>query len=111
MKAQKAAAAVLTAGFAAYCFSGTVPLCADAAEKQPRTALVLERTAADTDGNFTVTLLLDELPETGLCTLEFAIEYDTAALGDLDVKLLYDTGAQKSGRTCEPQACRNCFSV
>lgn len=109
MKAQKAAAAVLTAGFAAYCFSGTVPLCADAAEKQPRTALVLERTAADTDGNFTVTLLLDELPETGLCALEFAIEYDTAALGDLDVKLLYDTGAQKAEERANPKLAGTVF--
>ena len=59
MKAQKAAAAVLTAGFVAYCASGTAPLRATAAEKQPRTALTLDRTAADTDGHFTATLSLD----------------------------------------------------
>lgn len=109
MKAQKAAAAVLTAGFVAYCASGTVPLRATAAEKQPRTALTLDRTAADTDGHFTATLSLDELPETGLCALEFAIKYDTAALGITDVKLLYDTGAQKAEERANPKLAGTVF--
>ena len=81
MKAQKAAAAVMAAGFMAYSALGTAPFQVLAAEKEPVAALVLDRTAADTDGHFEATLSLDQLPETGLCALEFAIAYDTAALG------------------------------
>ncbi len=109
MKAQKAAAAVMAAGFMAYSGSGTACLQANAAEKEPVTALVLERTAADTDGHFETTLSLDELPETGLCALEFAIAYDTAALGITDVKLLYDTGAQKAEVRANPKLAGTVF--
>lgn len=109
MKAQKAAAAVLTAGFLAYLTSGSLPIPAIAAEKQPVTTLVLNRTAADTDGHFQATLSLDEIPDTGLCALEFAIEYDTAALEITDVELLYDTGAQKAEVLANPKLADTVF--
>ena len=109
MKAQKAAAAVMAAGFMAYSALGTAPFQVLAAEKEPVAALVLDRTAADTDGHFEATLSLDQLPETGLCALEFAIAYDTAALGITDVKLLYDTGAQKAEVRANPKLAGTVF--
>ncbi len=109
MKAQKAAAAVLTAGFLAYCTSGSYLICANAAETELVTALVLNRTAADTDGLFKATLSLDEIPEPGLCALEFAIAYDTAALEITDVELLYDTGAQKAETLANPELADTVF--
>lgn len=109
MKAQKAAAAVLTACFFAYWTTAAVPASADAAEKEPVTALALDRTAADTDGHFTATVSLDQLPETGLCALEFAIAYDSAALEITDVELLYDTGAQKAEVLANPKLADTVF--
>ena len=109
MKAQKAASAVMTAYFAACCISAAMPFQAEAEEKEPVTALALDRTAADTDGHFTSTLSLEELPQTGLCALEFAIAYDSAALEITDVKLLYDTGAQKAEVLANPKLADTVF--
>ena len=109
MKAQKAAAAVMTAGFFACCASAAVPFGAVAAENQPVTALALDRTAADTDGRFTATVYLEELPESGLCALEFALRYDSAALNITDVKLLYDTGAQRAEVLANPKLADTVF--
>lgn len=109
MKAQKAAAAVLTAGFFACISSGTALLQAAAAENQPRTALVFERTAADADGQFKAVLSLDEIPDAGLCALEFAVGYDTAALEITEVELLYDTGAQKAEELANPKLADTVF--
>ena len=109
MKAQKAAAAVMTAGFLACCLPAAVPFGAAAAEKEPVTALALDRTAADTDGHFAATVYLEELPESGLCALEFAIRYDSAALDITDVKLLYDTGAQRAEVLANPKLADTVF--
>lgn len=109
MKAQKAAVAVLAAGFLAYCAPGSYLVQANAAETELVTALVLDRTAADTDGLFTATLSLDEIPESGLCALEFAIVYDAAALEITDVELLYDTGAQEAETLANPELANTVF--
>ena len=94
MMARKAAAAVLASCLAFS--SSAVPFGRAFAAEEALTAISVDTTAADGNGAFTATVCLDELPETGLCAMEFALAYDTAALSITDVKLLYDTGAQNA---------------
>jgi hypothetical protein len=96
MKAQKAAVVSLLAGCIAYSISGLAALGISAEETSPAAAFAVDTVAADTDGHFTAAVLLENLPEAGLCAAEFALAYDAAALEITDIELLYDTGAQKA---------------
>ena len=94
MKARKAVIAAMLAIPAAMISASSAHTSASAAEEAPHAAVTVERTAADADGHFQVDVLLDELPEAGLCALDFAIGYDPAAISIDQTELLYDTGAQ-----------------
>jgi hypothetical protein len=109
MKAQKAAAVCLLAGCIAYLFPAW-PSHRAAAAEEAETIIAAETVAADADGHFTANILLEKLPETGLCAAEFAIAYDTAALTITNVKLLYDTGAQKQETLANPGLAGTVFS-
>ncbi len=94
MKARKAVIAAMLAVPAAIFPASAWLTAASAADETPRAAVTVERTAADADGHFEVTVFLDELPQEGLCALDFAIGYDPAAISIDQTELLYDTGAQ-----------------
>lgn len=101
MKAQKAVACIFAGLLTA------VPvrlLCADkaAANVTELVAVSISREIAATDGTFTATVYLDELPETGLCAMDFAIAYDPTVLSISDVELLYDTGADDAEAAVNP---------
>ncbi len=104
MKARKAAAvgkfavsAVLS--FLAFTQQGAY---ARASEELPAAAISVQSVAAEQDGTFSAEVCLDELPESGLCALEFAIAYDAAALRITKAELLYDTGAQEAESRIQP---------
>ncbi|MBQ8920989.1 MAG: hypothetical protein IJ060_02375 [Oscillospiraceae bacterium] len=95
MKARKAAAVGTAAVFAAFSLL-TQPernACASESER-PAAAISIETVTSAEDGTFSARVYLDELPESGLSALEFAVEYDNAALRITEAELLYDTGAQ-----------------
>jgi len=58
------------------------------------TALTVQTAVLERAEDFTVTVSLDELPDTGISALDFAIAYDPAVLTIDNVNLLYDTGAE-----------------
>lgn len=101
MKAQKAVICIGAGLLAA------VPLrsiCAEqaAADATDIVAVSISREIAAMDGVFTATVYLDELPETGLNAMDFAITYDPTILTVTDVELLYDTGADKAEAAVNP---------
>ncbi|MBR6107608.1 MAG: dockerin type I repeat-containing protein [Oscillospiraceae bacterium] len=98
MKARKAALVGLfavSAGFSSLIFPQHGAY-ARAAEVSPAAAISVQSVAAERDGTFCAEVCLDELPESGLSALEFAIAYDEAALRITQAELLYDTGAQEA---------------
>ncbi len=109
MKAQKAVMCILAGLLAA------VPirlLCAEhaAADAAEIVAISISREIAATDGAFTATVYLDELPETGLCAMDFAIAYDPTVLSISNVELLYDTGADDAEAAVNPDLEGTVFS-
>lgn len=108
MKAQKAIACTFAVLLAA------VPcrwLAADraAADATELVAISISREIAAADGTFTATVYLDELPETGLNAMEFAVAYDSAFLSISDVELLYDTGADDVEASVNPDLAGTVF--
>lgn len=101
MKAQKAIACILSGVLAAASLRGIVRLTADA-EGTDLAAVSISTVTAGEDGSFTTTVNLDTLPTTGLCALDFAVAYDSAALKISGIKLLYDTGAQAAETAINP---------
>ena len=104
MKARKAALVGLfavSAGFSSLTFPQHGAY-ARAAEAPPAAAISVQSVAAEQDGSFSAEVCLDELPESGLCALEFAIAYDKAALRITQAELLYDTGAQDAESQIDP---------
>lgn len=108
MKAQKAAVICMLAGCLAY--QTPAAAFAAAAAEEPEAVFAAEIAAAEVDGHFTAAVLLEKLPETGLCAAEFAVAYDAAALTVTDVKLLYDTGAQWAESLVHPDLNGTVFS-
>jgi len=113
MKAQKAAAGRqrkrgtvigALACAAAVCFSSGLGgrIRADEDPEAGVTALTVQTVMLDTAEDFTAAVYLDELPETGICALDFAIAYDPAVLTIDKVDLLYDTGAQAAEIQMDP---------
>ena len=94
MKAQKAA--IISAAAVVLSLAAAPAQQVSAAGEQPVAVISVTSAAADTEGHFETEICLDELPETGLSALEFAVSYDPAALSITDAELLYDTGAQKA---------------
>lgn len=74
------------------------------------TALTVETVMLDQAEDFTATVWLDELPETGICALDFAIAYDPAVLTIDNVNLLYDTGAEAVEILVNPNFAGTVFS-
>gem|GEM_PF-749062 len=121
MKAQKAVGGILQmrntvlgaiAGVAAISSAAALGVISRAAEN-PDTetaAITVNTVAADTNGTFTATVYLDELPDTGLCALDFAIAYDSAVLTISDVELLYDTGAEAAEILVNPDFAGTVFT-
>lgn len=108
MKAQKAVACIFAGLLAA------VPcrwLAADkaAADATELVAISISREIAAADGTFTATVYLDELPETGLNAMDFAVAYDPAFLSISDVELLYDTGADDAEASVNPELAGTVF--
>lgn len=66
-------------------------------------ALTVETVVLDQAGDFTATVFLDELPDSGINALDFAIAYDPAVLSIDTVELLYDTGAEKAEMLVDPK--------
>ena len=73
-------------------------------------AITVDTVVADMDGNFTATVYLDELPDAGICALDFAIAYDPAVLTISDVELLYDTGAEAAEILVNPDFAGTVFN-
>ena len=109
MKARKAVIAGMLAASAAQSLL-VQPQAGFASEETPETVLSVEYAAADTEGNFSVRVLLDELPDSGLCALDFAIGYDPALLNIGQVRLLYDTGAQEAEILADPKLAGTVFT-
>jgi hypothetical protein len=106
MKAQKAVGgffAVSVAAAALLSRTGFIAECADAAETPQYAGFSVERTGADKDGVFTVDVYLDNVPESGLAAVDFAIAYDPAAVTVSNVTLLYDTGADAAEAAMDPK--------
>jgi hypothetical protein len=104
MKAQKAVSG-LFAGLiasAAVCPMCSICQCAYAEDISEIAAISVEQTVADTEGNFTARVYLDELPKTGLSAVDFAIACDPAAVSISNVTLLYDTGADDAEAAVNP---------
>lgn len=110
MKARKAAIAGMLAGSVLLGHVEAFSQRAAASEEHPETALSVSTAVADWDGNFTAVVSLDEIPDTGLGALDFAISYDPAALSMDSVKLLYDTGAQKAEKLAYPDLDEKVFT-
>ncbi len=102
MKARKAAAVGLAAVSAAFGLLAQPAGNAGAAEERLNAAISIETVTSAEDGSFCAKVYLDELPESGLCALEFAVAYDEAALRITDAELLYDTGAQAAETRLHP---------
>ena len=106
MKARKAAGTFLIgvlAGAAGLCgLSGRLRI-SGAEEPTDLTALTVETVQCDENGQYTVTVYLDMLPDSGLNALDFAIRYDPALLTVDDVTLLYDTGADAAEAAVDPK--------
>ncbi len=100
MKAQKAIACLLAGTLAAaskgLCLFGAGANAADLA------AISISTVIAGEDGSFVTTVNLDTLPETGLCAMDFAVAYDSAALDISKIELLYDTGAEDAEKRVSP---------
>lgn len=79
-------------------------------EEAEITAITVETVLLDEAGDFTATVWLDELPETGICALDFAIAYDPAVLKIDNVNLLYDTGAENVEILVNPDFAGTVFS-
>lgn len=122
MKAQKAVSSAAHRRSAAIgAFVCAAAICSAAAlgriaraEENPAdeiVAITVDTVAADTDGNFTATVYLDELPDMGICALDFAIAYDPTVLTISDVELLYDTGAQAAEILVHPDFADTVFKT
>lgn len=109
MKAQKAIACVFASLLAVIPLRwlGTDKAAADATDP---VAISISREIASADGAFTATIYLDELPETGLCAMDFAIAYDPAILSISNVELLYDTGADDAEAAVNPDLAGTVFT-
>ncbi len=101
MKAQKA---VICIGVGLLAVMSLRLICAEqaAADTTDIVVVSISREIATMDGAFTATVYLDELPETGLNAMDFAITYDPTILTITDVELLYDTGADKAESAVNP---------
>ena len=106
MKAQKAVSGLLAVSVASAILlsrAGFIAECADAAETPQYAGFSVERTGADSNGVFTANVYLDNVPDTGLAAVDFAIAYDPAAITISNVTLLYDTGAEDAEAAMDPK--------
>lgn len=106
MKAQKAVSGFLAATVASAALlsrPGFIAECADAAESPQYAGFSVERTGADVNGAFTAAVYLDNVPDSGLAAVDFAIAYDPAAITISSVTLLYDTGADAAEAAMDPK--------
>jgi len=110
MKARKAAAVGMAAVSAAFCLLRQPERNALATETEPSAAISIETVTSAEDGTFCARVYLDELPESGLSALEFAVGYDEAALRITDAELLYDTGAQAAETRIHPDLAGTVFT-
>lgn len=108
MKAQKAIAGILAGLFAAGTLKGAGSI-HSAAEETDTVAISVSSTVAAADGTFSAVVYLDELPDTGLCAMDFAVAYDSSFLTVNDVELLYDTGADDAEAAANPDLAGTVF--
>lgn len=101
MKAQKAIVCILSSAIALVSFRKLSWLSADT-EDADLAAISISTVIAGEDGSFATTVNLEQLPETGLCALDFAVAYDSAALEISEIALLYDTGAEAAEIAVDP---------
>jgi len=80
MKAQRAVSGLFAGviASAAVCSSGSLSQQACAEAVSEIAAFSVEQAVADQEGNFTARVYLDELPESGLSAVDFAIACDPA---------------------------------
>ncbi len=101
MKAQKAVICI-SAGLLAAVPLRLIRAEQAAADTTDIVAVSISREISDTDGVFSATVYLDELPETGLNAMDFAVTYDPTVLTITNVELLYDTGADDAEAAVNP---------
>ncbi len=109
MKAQKAIMCLLADVLAAVSVLSAVqlPLCA---EDSDFAAVSISTVTAAEDGSFETYVVLDALPKTGLCAMEFAVTYDVSVLSISEVELLYDTGADEMEAAIDKHLAGSVFS-
>ncbi len=96
------------AGFQVLSLLGTKQMCS--AEQVQNAVLTVGTSTAGMDGAFVVDVCLEQLPDTGLEALEFAISYDAEALSITEAELLYDTGAEKAQLLAYPELTESVFT-